>query len=183
MSDQQPIILSETGGPFLNENDAKHEMKRRELPREKYATIKYQGGWAIADIGAIAKAAAPAVEDPPPPGTKQREYWLVELSHKSSPNDLNMVPITIPSIGLEIRVARGVPTVLPDCALEVLDHASHEQWQPSGDPRVPVQSAGRIHRFPYRKIRKATEQEFRDSLASGTQIQNDAIAKLRRANQ
>lgn len=177
MSKNQPFKLSPMGVPFDSEDSAFAYMKAEQIDRKKNNVVKYQGGWAIADVDALAQMAMnPAVS------AEQEHvetYSRVIFNQKSSTNDLPFVPLS--KNGVELRFSRGREVIAPDSFLQIADNATYTQWEPSEDRNVAMKNAGTVRRYGYTRIGAATEQEFRTMLGEGNKITNDVLERMRRA--
>lgn len=177
MSENQPLKLSPKGTPFESEQDAYAFMKTAELDRKRYSVVKHLGGWALADVEALAAMAMnPAVAEPQ---SFVETYSRVIFNNKGSNNDLPFVPLS--KNGVELRISRGREVVVPDSYLEIADHAAHIQWEPSEDRNVAAKNAGLIRRYGYTRLGPATEAEFKKQLSEGNRITSEVIERMRRS--
>lgn len=179
MSENQPFKLSPKGTPFESEEAAYAFIKAEQIDRKKNSVVKYQGGWAIVDVDALAaNAMNPAfAETGTPP--KGETYSRVIFNQKSSSNDSPFVPLS--KNGVELRIWRGKEVIVPDSFLEIADHASFTQWEPSEDRNVAMKNAGLVKRYGYTRLGAATEGEYKALLGEGNRITNEVIERMKRA--
>ena len=175
MSENQPYILAKDGNPFTSQQLANMELKRREYDPKQYAVVKRQGGWAICDIQALTASVDGANRTQPQANAET--YWWIEPSQRGSPNELQYVPINCN--GWQLRLARGKESCVPQSFLNILDHAVQKQFEVSDDPKVPIKEVGTFRRYPYRKIREGTEEDFRRCLAEGNALTNEFIQRMK----
>lgn len=179
MSENQPFKLSPKGTPFESKEAAYACMKAEQIDREKNSVVKYQGGWAIVDVDALAvRATTPVVSETGAPG-RVETYSRVIFNQKSSLNDSPFVPLS--KNGVELRIWRGKEVIVPDTFLEIADHASFTQWEPSEDRNVAMKNAGLVKRYGYTRLGAASEAEYRSMLGEGNRITNEVIERMKRA--
>ena len=177
MSREQPFQLAPDGNPFPSEAACNKAIKDKGDAAGRWAPRKHQGGWAMVDVDALLAQVADNVDAGATNQPKQR-YFFIKISERIGTNEPRKVPIVIPPF-LDIAVKRGVKTVLPEMAIEVLDHAVREDWQPSPDPRQPMVSGGTLRTYNYEKLGEATEADFRNELAGGNALTNTFIESVR----
>jgi hypothetical protein len=143
------LIFAEDGQPFNGKKELTAEMNKRGITN-----------FTVIDVG---NKYAAYVES----------YWWVKFQAKSSKNDTNDVELAVN--GDTIIVKRGERVCLPNRFLECADHATYPQFeQLPGKPRKIV---AYIQIYPYERISKTTEAEYRKMLSEGTKTTKEAITK------
>lgn len=183
MSENQPIILSESGTPFASEQAAREHIKAKELKPDKFRVQKYQGGWAVIDLDAAVRFAAGEMSggQASDAAAVNEKYFEVEFNQAQGPNDLPHVPLVCN--GWDLRAQRGKVIVLPQRFIDIAKNAVQTKFTvDSADKMNPVKPDGQFTRFPFRIIREVTRADFEKCLQAGNAIQNTWIQKLRQAS-
>jgi hypothetical protein len=179
MSNIQPFTYdSVTGQPFESETLAIAQFRKEGRDKSKEAVVPHKGGYAIVNIAALAEIVStpPSVQQPT---EKPMKYWVVNFNQRQSANEVQAIPLSLN--GLELRIQRGVDVCLPESFIEIAEHASMTNWDTrTGDPSIPVKASGTIFRFPFRRVREASEEEFKKDLANGNSITNEFMERLKR---
>ena len=183
MSENQPIILSETGTPFSSAEDAVAHMKSKEMNSKDFKVTRYQGGYAIIDVAASVKAVALGTITPGG-GTSVPEdterYYLVRFSNLTTQNDVPHVPLVVN--GWDLRVTRNKEAVLSTRFKEAAEHSVQIKWERDmADMKNPMKANGTIERYPFTIVREATRDEFEKCLAGGNALQNEFLSQIRKA--
>ena len=177
--DELMRVDPKTGSAFDTRKDAEAFMLETELDSKIWQPITYQNGWAVAQLRKLAEAMLAGNQ----PGAQsiaaeaeQMAYWWVSFSGKANPNDLEYVPLKINNFTL--RAQREVEICLPENFVLLAEQACRDQYAPSSDPEQPVEITGKLHRYPVRRIKKGSREEFLKTLDSGNKITNDALERL-----
>jgi hypothetical protein len=96
-------------------------------------------------------------------------------ANKADPNDTDAVRLSVN--GEPITWQRGVPCIVPDCYLEVAQHATFNKY--SVKPGEGRKVTARITRYPFIPDAvhpTATYEEFRKEFIEGTRLTKEAVA-------
>lgn len=112
-------------------------------------------------------------EKPAPSGVvnNHTKFYRGKFSEKSNPNDADAVRLSVN--GECITWQRGVDTIVPDCYLEVAEHAIFPKFKQ--EPGKGRKVAAHISRFPFTKTGTATYQEFRTEFLEGSKKTRAAV--------
>jgi len=177
MSQNEPIKLEKNGNPFAQPAAAEAFLKKEEMNPDVWGVMKYQGGWAIAKHLHIVQVKIDEAKEAAKPKTPVEEtYSFATFNQKASENDLPYVPLS--KNGKQYRVQRGEKVCLADSILEIADHASHPQWEPSDKPDQPMKRTGTIMRYQYRLEGKATKKDFDKMLKEGNLITDEEVERM-----
>jgi hypothetical protein len=163
---QADFFHLDNGKPFPALNDAQTFRVNRMLSEERARPVKWNGGWALLSMDAIANPAG--VVDVPAPKAKPAAmtYSLVEFDDRypGSPEPERVV-LALGNRDLVLQLQRGVPVVVPDPMLQIADNATYRKITHKEHEGRKV--GARVRRCGYKKIRDATEAEFKMFVEQG----------------
>jgi hypothetical protein len=163
------VILAQNGEPFQSKAEAEKGLKVRELAPDAYIVIKYHGGWAIANVAVIqSKAISPG---PPPVLTGAERFFVVKFQGKSDRNQPDDVNLSVN--GRTLVCQREVNVILPECYLEVADHATYAVYRQL--PGVPRQVTGRVKKYPYERLAESSRADFEAAREQGNAKRDQAL--------
>ena len=164
------VILSPNGRPWPNVKDADRALKASNRDPEKFGTLAYEGGFAIAPLRKIlamrdsqmAAAASEVEQSRTPPPMK---FHRIKIHPRTSDNESNTVLLGFNNN--VVVVTRGMEVILDEPHMEVLRNASSEDLQAVDavtQQRNPERAlkAGHslVYRFPFTVLGDASQAEF-----------------------
>jgi hypothetical protein len=159
---QEPHIILNEGEPWQTAEDAEAALAAMGLNHDTNEVVAIeQGGYAIEGDGKKNPPVKPWVE----------EYWVVIFSPKSSPNDTDDVELMVNGETLLIQREKEVP--VPGRFLECADHGFYEKF--SQEPGKSRKVTGKVHYYPYTRIRQTTKEEFDRLHKAGTKLARQHI--------
>jgi len=155
---QEQLILAASGSSFKTREAAENSMKQRKFNNTTHEVIQVDdGGFALK-------------ERPPAP---EEEYYVVRFSAKASKSDSDDVQLTVN--GETLLMQREKEVIVPERFLECADHATFNQYK--SVPGQALKVTSKIKTYPYERIRKSTEKEYRKAKNAGTKTSRAHIKK------
>lgn len=183
MSSKQPIVLSETGTPFVTKAEAIEYVKAKSLDPKLYPVREYQGGFALVDVAGAIDFATEQMSGGQTSEAKKEgadETYTEVVFTAPQANDSPFVPLV--RNGWDLRVQRGKPVVLPESFLKIAEQAVMTSWvTDTKDRNNPIKAGQPIARYPFTRIKPSSRAAFMEMLTSGNTVQNAFIQNLRKA--
>ena len=106
------------------------------------------------------------IETPVPKQRPKLTYSLVEFDERypGSPEP-ELVVLSMVNLDITLQLQRGVPVVVPDVMLSIADNATYQRHTHREHEGRKV--GAKVRRTGYRRIRPATEEEFRLMVLQG----------------
>lgn len=151
--------------PYGSLEEAQEARIAREVSEERARPVRYKGGWALLSMDAVANPQG-LIETPVPKKRPKLTYSLVEFDERypGSPEP-ELVVLSLVNLDITLQMQRGVPVVVPDPVLEIADNATYQRYTHREHEGRKI--GAKIRRTGYKRIRAATEEEFRLMVKEG----------------
>ena len=164
------IILSPNGLPWPTAKDAERALKASNRDPDKFGTMTYEGGYAIASLRKILAIREKQIVDQNSAIETSRipapmKFHKVRIHPRGSDNESNTVLL---SFNNDAFVAtRGMDIILDEPHMEILRNACSEDLQPVdaatqaiNPERALMANNSIVQRFPFENKGEATREEF-----------------------
>lgn len=181
MSETKPVIFSENGLPFKNEQECKSYMKEHALdPKEWFVTRMQDGtGFCIASPSALMRVHVSESVSMPSLAKGEKFKW-VRFANARDANDFPHIVQVIN--GVTFIITRGRVFPASESMISHFRNAVHHKYDT--ESQGPLIELGVIDDYPFEIVSDGradpTEEDFKRFLGEGTAVRNEANDRRRR---